>query len=270
MALKILAMDLDDTLLRKDLSISDRTVCTLRRAAAKGFLPVIASGRAPRAVEPFAQRIGSNTMQSYLVCSNGAEIITSDSGKRIYERTVPPDTAIKAWRMCEAAGLSCHIYGDSCIYVSRETEFSARDSHLSKLKIIVPEDYEKLVASGVYKLVIPGNPEFITAVEAEFKTELNDAATVFVSKPYFMEVLPPHSGKGEALRFLAEQILHIDSADIIAFGDSMNDESMIKYAGCSVAMCNGREEIKRLARFITEKSNDEDGIALHLETHFGI
>ena len=71
--------------------------------------------------------------------------------------------------------------------------------------------------------------------------------------------MPPNCGKGEAIEWLANH-LGIDNSKTMAFGDSMNDESMIRMTGYSVAMCNGLEYIQDIAKFVTRKSNEEDGI----------
>ncbi len=76
---------------------------------------------------------------------------------------------------------------------------------------------------------------------------------------YFLEILPPNCGKGEAIQWLAHHI-GIDEKTTMAFGDSMNDESMIRMCGYGVAMCNGLDVIKNIADFVTEKSNNESGI----------
>ncbi len=263
----IIAMDLDDTLLRHDLSISDRTVQTLERCAERGILPVLASGRSPEAMAPYARRIGLDVMPSYIIANNGSQILRSNTFDSIYERFIPTDIAIEAFRLCEDAGLSCHIYERDMMYVSKETEYSQQDFNLSGLKPVVPDDYEQIIRKGVYKLVIPGDPEYIVAVEAELKVLFEGRATIFVSKPYFMEILPIGAGKGEALKELAEDMLRIPSERVMAFGDSMNDESMLRYAPISVAMKNSRPEILRLARHVTERTNDEDGLAYFLEKH---
>ena len=261
----IITMDLDDTLLRQDLSISDRTVRTLAAVADRGIKVVIASGRAPQAIYPYAEKIGLDQMQSYLICNNGSLVITSDTRETVIEHKLPVDIALEAFRLTVDAGLSCHVYDNNVIFVSKETEYSDRDWQLSGLKPIVPDDYELLIREGVYKLVIPGDAEYIVPVEAEFKVLFKDRATIFVSKPYFLEVLPLNAGKGEALKEIAEGIIGTSRDRVMAFGDSMNDESMIQYAGQSVAMSNGRSEIITLARHVTYKSNDDDGIADFLE-----
>lgn len=263
----IIAMDLDDTLLKHDLTISERTIRTISLAANRGIKIMLASGRAPEAMFRYAKKIGLDKMNSYLICNNGSQVITSDTRKTIFEHRLPVDVAIEAFRLTVDAGLSCHIYENDIIHVSKETEFSDRDYQLSGLKPLIPDDYEALIREGTYKLVIPGDPEFLVPIEAELKVIFRDRATIFVSKPYFLEILPIKAGKGEALKEIAEEILGIPQARVMAFGDSMNDESMIRYAGQSVAMCNSRSEILKLARHITEKTNDDDGVADFLEKH---
>lgn len=263
----IIAMDLDDTLLRHDLSISTHTKETLALAASRGIKIMLASGRAPEAMYGYAAQLGLDNMNSYLICNNGSQVITSDSHETVFEHRLPTDVAIEAFRLTVDAGLSCHIYENDIIHVSKETEYSDRDFQLSGLTPVIPDDYEALIRRGTYKLVIPGDPEFIVPIEAEFKVIFKNRATVFVSKPYFLEILPLQAGKGEALKEITEDILGIARSRVMAFGDSMNDESMIRYAGQSVAMQNGRSEILKLARHVTDKSNDDDGIADFLEKH---
>jgi Cof subfamily protein (haloacid dehalogenase superfamily) len=263
----IIAMDLDDTLLRQDLTISDRTVAALDEAAKRGIAVVLASGRSPEAMKPYARRIGIDRMNSYLICNNGSQIITSDTGETVREYFLPEEVAIEAFRLAVDAGLSCHIYEDNIIHASKETSFSDEDHRLSGLIVEVPDDYETFLRKGAFKLVIPGDEEFIVPVEAELKVHFRGKATVFVSKPYFLEILPFGAGKGEALKEIAEDILGLSRSQVLAFGDSMNDESMIRYAGESVAMKNGRREIIKLAKHVSGETNDDDGIADFLERY---
>lgn len=263
----IIAMDLDDTLLRQDLTISDQTVAALGEASRRGIVVVLASGRSPEAMKPYARRIGIDRIKSYLICNNGSQIITSDTGETIREWFLSEDVAIEAYRLAVDAGLSVHVYEDNIIHASRETEYSERDHQLSGLTVEVPDDYETFLRKGAFKLVIPGDEEYIVPVEAELKVHFKGKATLFVSKPYFLEVLPFGSGKGEALKEIAEGILALPRSRVMAFGDSMNDESMIRYAGESVAMKNGRRDIIKLARHVTDETNDDDGIADFLERY---
>ncbi len=259
----IIVMDLDDTLLRQDLTISDRTVRVLGECSARGISIMLASGRSPEAMFPYSRRIGLDRMQSYLICNNGSQTIRSDTGEMVIEHRLPTEIAIEAFRLTVDAGLSCHIYENDVIYVSKETEFSERDRMLSGLKPIIPADYEELIRKGVYKLVIPGDPEFIVPVEAEFKVLFRDRATVFVSKPFFLEVLPRDVGKGEALREIAEGILGVGRDRVMAFGDSMNDCGMLRTSGWGVAMGNAPAGLLLAADRVTG-TVEEDGVVAEL------
>ena len=114
-------------------------------------------------------------------------------------------------------------------------------------------------------MVIPGEPSIVAELQDKLKKKFGDKAVIFTSKPYFLEIMPPNCGKGEALLYLAN-MLNISKDKIMVFGDSMNDESMIRMAGYSVAMSNGLDYIKDVARYVTRKSNNEDGIADFLES----
>ena len=87
---------------------------------------------------------------------------------------------------------------------------------------------------------------------------------IFTSKPYFLEILPPDCGKGEAVSYLAKE-LNIPIEKTMGFGDSMNDESLIRMCGYGVAMCNGLDAIKNIADFVTQYDNNHDGVGRFLQ-----
>jgi hydroxymethylpyrimidine pyrophosphatase-like HAD family hydrolase len=90
--------------------------------------------------------------------------------------------------------------------------------------------------------------------------------TLFTSKPYFLEILPPGIDKGSALARVAE-IIGVRREEVMAVGDSMNDEAMIRWAGYGVAMANGDERLKEAACLVTAGTNDEDGLADFVERY---
>ena len=265
--IKMIAMDLDDTLLRDDLTISDYTVSILHAAMQKGILPVIASGRSPRSVYSYTQRIGSDRIKSYMVCNNGTQILTSDMQQEVLSRCLDTDLALEIYDMIEAKKLSCHLYLDDMIYIVKRTVYSDRDAHLTKMKIVIPDDYRDVLRTKpVYKLLIPAEPDVIAAVEPEFRQRFGTRSVLFTSKPYFLEIIPLHTGKGEFLHALAQQ-LGFAMSSVVSFGDSMNDETMIRLAGYGIAMKNGLETIKNIAFAVTDHTNNEDGVARFLETY---
>ncbi len=263
---RLIALDLDDTLLRHDLTISRRTRSVLKKAEAKGFIVVLASGRAPMAMDRYAKELGLHKRPGFIVSNNGVTILKSDTGEIVRETRLPTDAALSVYDLVEAEGLPVQVYEGDTIYVSRRNEFADQDMKLTGFRQVVVENFRAMIAAGQLKLVIPGDPMILRPLETILKTYVGDRVTIFTSKPYFLEILPPATGKGEALAYVCD-VLGLDRQSVMACGDSMNDESMIRWAGVGVAMRNGDERIKAMASFVSARTNDEDGVADIVERH---
>jgi Cof subfamily protein (haloacid dehalogenase superfamily) len=260
MKYRIIAMDLDDTLLRQDLSMSFRTRRTIKRAARKGAIIVLASGRIPASVKKFGTPLGMEKRHGYYLTHNGSLVLESVTKETIFEAKLPRETALRAFDLADAEGFPVQIYEDDGMLISRTNEYSSADIKLTGLKQVVAPNFRDLAAQGVYKLLIPGDPALLKPLLTIFQTYLGSEATLFTSKPYFLEILPPQVDKGAALKAIAEKE-SVPMEQVMAFGDSMNDEAMIRAAGCGVAMKNGSEDLKKLAQMTTRYSNEEDGVA---------
>ena len=264
--IRLIAIDLDDTLLRHDLTISYRTRSALKRAEAKGVTVVLASGRAPLAMERYARDLGLHRRAGYLISNNGVTILKTDTGEVVKETRLPVDAALSVFDLVQAEGLPVQVYDGDTIYVSRRNEFADQDQKLTGFRQVVVENFRAMISLGQLKMVIPGDPMILRPIETILKTYIGDRVTIFTSKPYFLEILPPATGKGEALSVVCDS-LGIGREETMAFGDSMNDESMIRWAGVGVAMRNGDDRIKAIASFVTPRTNEEDGVADVVERH---
>ncbi|AEE15764.1 Cof-type HAD-IIB family hydrolase [Treponema brennaborense] len=264
----IIAIDLDDTLLKEDLSISDYTVSVLQRAADAGIYVTLCSGRTDNAILPYVRRLdlAGKEQGRYIIAQNGASVSDLHTRREIFSRTVDPELLIYAHRAAAERGMFSEVYDASTIYVPADNEWTQTDVKLSGLKMQVVPEYEALLGKGHPKMVIPGDPAEIQLLQAALKAAIGDKCVIFTSKPYFLEILPYNCGKGEALEWLSDR-LAIPRSRTMSFGDSMNDESMIRYAEQSVAMCNGLDAIKELARYVTEYSHNEDGLARFIEKY---
>ncbi len=262
----ILALDLDDTLLRTDLTISLRTRSAIKKAESAGFLVVLASGRISAAMDKFVRFLGLHKKKGFVISSNGAVIKESDTGETIHQATLAPETAVMVYDLADAEGFPVQIYEGDIIYVSRRNEFADADVKLTGLHQVVTEDFRAMAQTGPLKLLIPGDPLILKPLEQILKNYLGDNATLFTSKPYFLEILPPNCHKGSALAKIAS-MMNIPRESVIAIGDSMNDEAMIRWAGVGVCMKNGDEYIKQIADLITRRTNDDDGVADFIEEY---
>jgi Cof subfamily protein (haloacid dehalogenase superfamily) len=265
-AIRMLVVDLDDTLLRSDLSVSYRTRNVLKKAVSQGLVVVLASGRIPASLDQFSKTLGMNKRSGYLICSNGTIIQESNTGKIIWEIRLDTETALAVYDLATAEGFPVQIYEDDIMYVSKTNEFTRYDQKLTGLKQVVADDFHAVVKKGCNKLLIPGDPMLLQPLEILIRTYLGADITLFTSKPYFLEILPKATDKGTALAQVAE-MLNIGQREVMAIGNSMNDEAMIRWAGVGVAMSNGDERVKKVADLVTEKSNDEDGVADIIEQY---
>jgi Cof subfamily protein (haloacid dehalogenase superfamily) len=260
MKIDLIAIDLDDTLLRSDLTISDRNKRALAEAAARGIRVVLASGRNVHSMRAYAEELGLVGPGDYMICSNGAEILHSASGRILDERRLDPGLCREIARAIEERGFPWQIYEEGLIHVSRPNEWALEDSRLSGQAIILVEDREEFFARGIIKFVIPGEPELIVGLLDDLKRLFEGRASVLTSKPYFLEVLPPGADKGSALERLAGMIdLPLSSA--MAIGDAMNDLGMVSAAGFGCAPANAIPEVKAAARYVSERTNEEDAVA---------
>ena len=264
---RMLALDLDDTLLRSDLSISHRTRSAIKRTEAAGVTVVLASGRIPSAMEQFSKVLGLNKRPGYLVSNNGALIQESHTGKIIHDAKIDRQTVMAVCDLADAEGFAVQMYDDDILYVSRQNEFTSLDERQSGMRQVVVENFRAMVGEGCYKLVIPGDHALLSHVQTIIKAFFGDDITLFNGRPNFLELMSKGTNKGSALEIVANAA-GIKAGEAVAIGDSSNDEAMIRWAGLGVAMANSDERIKSIANFVTDATNDDDGVAEVIEKYF--
>lgn len=259
---KMIALDLDDTLLNSELTITDDTVLALQNAAKRGIYIIPCSGRADSAILPFVRKLDTAGSEygRYIIAMNGSSIFDLHKRVQIYENHVEGSLLNEIYLEAKKRNLPSQVYDSETIFASEDNKWTQIDASLCKLKLSFVDDFGKFVQKGFSKMVIPGDPAELQKFQSYLKETIGGRAVIFTSKPYFLEIMPPNAGKGEALEWLSSK-LNIPVSKTMAFGDSMNDESMIIKAGYGVAMSNGIDYIKEKADFITRKSNQEDGIA---------
>ena len=259
--IKLIALDLDDTLLNDNREITDGNVAALRECVERGIYVVLCSGRAEDAILPFVRRleIAGKEAGRFLIAINGCSIFDLHKRQQIFCRKVEADILLRANEIAEARELRSEVYTPDTIYYREETQWTKLDVDLCGLKGEAVENYTDFLKQGFTKMLVPGDPAQLLDLQRELRAEFGDRAVIFTSKPYFLEILPPNCGKGEAVSWLANE-LKIPMEKTMGFGDSMNDESLIRMSGHGVAMCNGLEAIKSIARHVTEFDNNHDGV----------
>ena len=124
-------------------------------------------------------------------------------------------------------------------------------------------DLEQHLTAPTTKILIMAEPEQISAMMTEAQQLFGDTLSLTCSKPYFLEVNPPNATKGHALAVCAEE-MGFPLSECVAFGDSLNDVSMLRAAGIGVCMDNGRADVKQMG-FAVCRTNQEDGVARYIQ-----
>ena len=260
--LRAVAFDLDDTLLRDDLSISDETVETLRRLNASGVRILPASGRTQQSMKPFVERIGCASL--YIAC-NGAEIWDA-SHHLLRQETFSAETGREIARFGKAHGCYAQTYAGGCFYFNEHSSWSESYAAASMLKGVCVGDLEAYIREPRTKILMMDAPERVAQMLNEAREQFRGRISVTCSKPWFLEFNAIRATKGIALE-TASELLGFAPEQVIAFGDGLNDLPMLQAAGWSVAMSNGREELKQRCRSVC-LSNQEDGVARFLREAF--
>lgn len=271
MPIKLIASDLDDTLLREDLSISPRNRRALAAAAARGIKIVLASGRNIHSMKRYAQELGLDGPGEYMICTNGAEILETASGLRIYEDAIDGALCREVAEAVDGLGLPWQVYEDGFIRISAPNPWSDLDQRLTGqvVKPITPGERDAFLARGQTKFLVPGDAQRIAVVLPQLQAAFAGRAEVLTSKPYFLEILPLGVDKGRALERLCA-MLGIGLAEVLAIGDSMNDLGMLKAAGQSWTPANGIPEAKAVAGRVCALTHEEDAVAAIIEECLGL
>jgi len=259
--IKLVAIDLDGTLLDNDRKISPRAKKTIRGVRKKGVEVTLATGRMFASARPFAQELGLNLP---LITYQGALVKISDTGEVLYHRNVPSHLAQKVVKLAQEWNYPINFYVDDCVLVEKMTP-QALD-YARKYNVLVEEvgDLSTLAHLQPIKLlVINEREEELNRFEEECRRIFGESLHITKSLPEYLEFMHPEATKAKGVEAVANH-MGIEREEVMAIGDSYNDLEMLKYAGLAVVMGNAREEIKAVADYVTS-SNEDDGVAEALE-----
>ncbi|HEX7733382.1 MAG TPA: Cof-type HAD-IIB family hydrolase [Ktedonobacteraceae bacterium] len=258
-AVRLIATDLDGTLLRSDGSLSQRTIAALGRVQEAGIVVVLVSARPPRIVERIGRAAGIGGLA---ICCNGALLYDLDRSLVLASTTILPDAMqwITATLRQAMPGMCFAV--ENGLSVICEPGYYACKPHSSTGQPRVA-DLSACAGEPVVKLMAI-HPERTPDELREYVHELLGASySVTHSGSDFLEIAPVSVHKAAALANLCQRV-NIDASEVIAFGDMPNDLPMLQWAGRGVAVANAHPLVLQTASEIT-LSNLDDGVALVLE-----
>lgn len=261
MYIQTIVSDLDDTLLLEDHTIGEYTVSVLKKAQEKGIQVMLASGRAPKSMEKYVQQLN---LQLPYIANNGATVVDPKTDEILYNLQFTAHQVRACLQLAKQNGIYAQTYyNDHFYYSTDQTDFQQGYEESTGLEGIYVDQIEAIWEHPSSKVLFILDPQRVPELYDKGVKELGDWVHFTVSKPYFLELSPKEANKGYGLKWLEEKgILNREST--MAFGDSLNDISMLSWAGYPVAMGNARQEAKEIAKYVTA-SNQEQGVGRAVE-----
>jgi Cof subfamily protein (haloacid dehalogenase superfamily) len=261
--IRLVAIDLDGTLLNPQSEVTERTDKALRAVLEKGITVIFATGKTYTAVAPLVERFGVKTP---CICVQGLVVYNGD-GKIMHQQTLNPAAARQVITYAEDRGFSALLYSGSRILMKARNEEVERTLFIryhEPVPEVVGALQNVLESVPVNKIALVGEPRAVKALRWQLNAQIGSTVRLMqAGVPQMVEVLPPGTSKGTALKALLKE-LKVDPEHVLAIGDAENDLEMIQLAGIGVAMGQAEQRVKDAADFVVA-SNAEDGAAEALE-----
>ncbi len=279
---KLVAIDLDGTLLNSYGEVTDKTKEAIKKAVEKGVEVVLASGRPISSVEDLANDLSAN---HYLISGNGAIVYDMHKKEIVYDNFLKKEQVLEIIKICEENSIYYNIYTENEVltkslnyntlfYYSENTHKQeekrtninivddvygyvekTEDDHF--LKITVCDESRVVFNNILKKLELVPNIDVLDVSHMSKKIIRNGTDEVLVEYCY-TEITNKDVHKWSAMKFIIDD-MSITPEEVVAIGDNVNDKEMIEGAGLGVAMGNATDQIKEIAN-VTVATNNEDGV----------
>ena len=245
---RLIAIDIDYTLIGSDLMISDRTKQAIHAAIDAGSTVTLATGRMFRAAVPFAEELG---LDAPLITYDGALVKTAKSQELYWHKPIPIEDAREILAHLQSLGFHVNVYINDEVYVERLNEEARR--YMDHVNVVARPVGNLLdfLNEPPTKLLMMAEPETVDMLLPELERRFSDRSHVARSLPGYIEFTGKGVTKGSALAELSKR-LDIPKGQVMAIGDSENDISMLSYAGIGVAVNNAGDRVKEAADYVTE------------------
>ncbi len=252
----MLVLDMDDTLLTDDHTISNENKEMLFKAKELGVHIVLASGRPTPAMTAYAKELQLDN--SFMISYNGAVITDLKEDKVIFEQTLSQEQIHALYDYSLKSNTHIITYVDGKIVSETDSEYIEIEKNITGLAHNKVVSFKEEVQSSAVKCILLEEPSYLKEVEKDLKATMPHLS-VSMSKPFFLEVAQNGIDKGASIKFLAEK-LNILQCEIIAVGNAGNDLTMIEYAGLGVWVDNVDPELRDKGDVVVASNNDH-GVA---------
>lgn len=284
---KLIAIDLDGTLLDSYGHVSQKNKEAIQKATNKGVEVVLTSGRGAMSVQNLANEIGAN---HYMICGNGAMIYDFNQSKLIYDNFLTQKKILQLIEICEENSIYYSIYTQdgiitknlnynvlfyhqenankpdnkkTNIYIVQNIyEYIASREQNDYIKVTICDDNNIIFQSIIKKLRMVKGIDVLDVGHMSRKI-IKSGTEESSIEYYYTEISSQNVDKWTAISYLINE-LGIDKSEAMAIGDNINDQTMLENAGLGVAMANSAPYIQQMAKIVTTSNND-DGVAKVIE-----
>ena len=264
--IKLIALDLDGTLLTTEKKLTERTKSMLKAAREQGVKVVLTTGRPLKAMDFFLKELGTDGHEDeYTITFNGG-LVQKNTGEILDKTVFSIDDVSRIYEETEKLNIPLDAISEGIVYQIQSDQESLY-AQFNPALTFVPTAFEDLSSQITYNKCVTTFPqELLDAAIQKISPELFDKYEIFKSRELLLEWSPKNVHKATGLAKLIDH-LGIDRSQVMACGDEANDLSMIEWAGLGVAMQNAVPEVKAVANVVTPMTNDEEAVAWAIEKY---
>jgi Cof subfamily protein (haloacid dehalogenase superfamily) len=260
---KLVAFDVDGTLVGRDLTISPRVRAAVERMQDAGIAGCLVTGRMYRATLPFAREL---RFDAPIVCYQGAAVIDPATDEVLHHLVLENGVVRDLIAAAESDRVHLQLYRNDEYYCEARNRFSDFYASLAMTQpVVVPSLRETFAYSGATKAVVVADAPDAARYVERMREVLGERAYVTRSLPEFVEMINPKVDKGDALAVVAER-LEVSMDEVVAIGDSWNDAPLLRAAGFGVAMGSAPDELRAVAKAVVADVA-HDGVAEAIERY---
>ena len=262
MKYKLLAVDIDGTLLNSNFELTEATKEAVEKAIDKGIIFTISTGRPVPGVK-YLKELLDLKKDFPVITYNGATVVMSESGKVLFNQKLEEKYVNEIEDLCTQNDTHMIVWSDDKLYMTEVNEYTMDYRSILGTDYTVVEDFREVAAGGITKTIWIDEIEKISKLQDKMQHHFKDKLNCHTSRPYLLEFVGKGASKAAGMEEIGKYY-GIDRSEMIAAGDGYNDVSMIKYAGLGIVMGNAPDDIKEIGDFVT-LSNDEDGLAYAID-----
>ncbi len=253
---RLVAIDLDGTLVDAQNKIAEEDAQAVREAAAAGIEVVLASGRMHAATAAICTDLG---IENPVVAYNGARVTDMRTGEVIFHQPLEKEHAAEIIESIEERGLHLNLYLDDVLHVREIDAWGKLYAERTGSVLVASGDLRQFVGTQPTKLLVIAEPERIKELYQEYAARYGEVMYVTITNPEYLEFMNKEVSKGKGLAKAAEY-LGVPREQVLAIGDGFNDKAMLEWAGTAVAMGNAVDEVKAVADVVAPPL-EEHGVA---------